>query len=284
MNKARAIFIILFLSYPTFANFIQFPNKDIRFSVSASQSATDDWKQGKVQSLTTNSALDYKQVILIDTLKLKFQFKSSIGVKYTNTEKKETETFLPTDNKLFSEGVLTYPVGWKVDPFISASFSTQLTESFRMLKDDKVRTAMLWDPVTSQQSFGFEKSYKGKKNSIGSNLGISLKPIRSHYYTKTTDDRKTKDIVERWKTQTGVQWKTSGKWQISKSTNYRGMIDMFATYDELDKWTVKNTNEFKITIYKYLAVLIKINLIYDDKQALYWQYNENMSLSIVADF
>ena len=146
------------------ANFIKFVHNDFRFSLTGSQSAFENWNQGKTNSLTANSSFDIKQEILIDTINLKIQFEADFGVKYLKDENQAT--LLPTENRLLGEVLLTYPAGWQVDPFVSASFSTQLTESFRMLNGKKVRTAHFGDPVTSQQSLGFAKSFKREKTNI----------------------------------------------------------------------------------------------------------------------
>ncbi|MCK5741791.1 MAG: hypothetical protein KAH48_06200, partial [Chlorobi bacterium] len=236
------------------------------------------------KTLEAASAMDFRERIHIDTLLLKIQFKYAAGMLYKKDEKNNRETAMPTDNRLFGEGVLTYPIGWKLDPFFSASFNTQITESFRMVGDNREATASLWDPVTSIQSWGFEYSRRKAKDNISSRIGFSLKQNRAFHYTKLTDDRETPDIKERWKTESGIQWKTDIVWQIDSSTNYRGMLDLYGTFDDMTKWTVKWTNEFKIKVYAHIGILAKLDLFYDEKQAVYTQYKQALRFGVIADF
>lgn len=284
MKIKKYVIISLFLSYFSIsASVIKPIEKKIRLNLTGTQSTINDWQQGNVNSLETLLGLDYQQIINIDTFRLRSRITISYGTIYKKDDKLLTETFLPTENKFSGEAVLSYPIGWKIDPFISASFQTQISESFKLVKDNKLRTAKFWDPVVAQQSLGFEFLYSLNKNNITSNLGISIKQIRAYYHTTQTDNPKTTDIKERYFTDAGIRWKTDINCQFTDNINYRSSIDLFASYSDFTKWSTKFNNDIKITLYKQFAILLTINCNYDEKQALFLQYKQMMSIGIVAD-
>lgn len=282
MTLKSSIFLILF-SVTLNAQHLKFEPPDIRVIFSASQAVSDTWRTGKTQSLEFVSAMDLRERIKLDTFLLKIQCKYAAGMLYKKDERQNYEEIMPTENTIFGEGVLSYPIGWKLDPYFSASFCTQITTAFIMKKNIKESTAALWDPVTSIQSWGFEYNYRQSKDNLSSRLGISLKQIRSKKFTKVTDDRTTSEIKERWKAESGIQWKTDVILQLDSSTNYRGMIDLFGTFDDMTKWTVKWTNEFKIQVFGYIGILLLADIIYDEKQYFGTQYNQALRFGIVAD-
>ena len=177
---------------------------------------------------------------------------------------------------------MKYPLGWKLDPFFSASFTTQLTESFMMVKDEKTASAKFWDPVTSQQDWGFAYSYRQGRDNLESRIGFSLKQVRAHKYTRLTDDRKTKDIKERWKPESGISWKTNCTWQLDSLVTYRGTLDLFGTFEDMNKWTVAFRNEFQLKIWSIVAVTLKADIIYDEKACLRPQYTQALRIGAAA--
>jgi hypothetical protein len=263
---------------------INLSDNDFRITMTFAQSAINDWQQGNFNCLEANTTFDFNQVIYIDTLKVKSQLKGALGFLYKKESKTSLETYLPTENKIYNEIVLSYPLGWKVDPFFSFSIATHTIESYKYVNKIKVVTANFWDPVTLQQNLGFEKSIKMKQYTFTGNLGLSLKQIRTDKNTLLSDDRITKDIIEKYKTESGIRLKSELTWDLTKTINYRGGLELFGTLDDLNKWTIKNNNSFKISIYKYIAVLLSFDVGYDENQAKYIQYKQNINLGLVADF
>lgn len=262
---------------------INLSDNDFRFTMTFAQSAINDWQQGNFNCLEANTTFDLNQVIYIDTLKVKSQLKGALGFLYKKDSKTSLETYLPTENKIYNEIVFSYPLGWKIDPFFSFSIATQMIESYKYVNKIKVVTANFWDPVTLQQNLGFEKSIKKSQYTFTGNLGLSLKQIRTNQNNLLSDDRMTRDIVEKYKTESGIRLKSELNWNLSKTINYRGYLELFGTIDDLNKWTIKNNNSMKITIYKYIALLLSFDVWYDENQAKLIQYKQNINLGLVAD-
>lgn len=99
------------------------------------------------------------------------------------------------------------------------------------------------------QSWGFAYLIKENgKDKLESRLGFTLKQIRTTNYPALADDRKTRDIVERYKAESGIQWKTEGYFQLDSSTNYRGSLDLYSSFDDLKIWAIIWDNEIQISI------------------------------------
>jgi len=115
-------------------------------------------------------------------------------------------------------------------------------------------------------------------------LGISTKQIRAYYHTQITDDRKTKDIQERYKEESGIELRANASIRIDSSTTYKGSFDAFGTFDDMTKWTIEFDNEFQIQLWKWFGIIARIKVFYDENKSLNTQYNQSMSLGLVGSF
>ena len=242
----------------------------------------EDWKQGKRQAFEISTGIDSKNEFKIDTLQFDLNFKYRLGFILENGDKLPEDFVRPTDNEIFGETIMKYPLGWTLDPYISTSVQTQVTESFRLMKENPVRTAKFWDPITTQQSLGFAYTLKDKNDKMTSRLGFSLKQIRAEKHTAMTDDRKTRDIREAYKAESGISFKSDARVMIDSSVNYSGKLDMFSSFDNLNVWSLKFENQFDIKVWKFLGILIEINVFYDQNQSMNIQYRQNARLGIIA--
>jgi hypothetical protein len=274
----RVLCILLIL----FANF-QTALPKTRLTLAFSQSAADDWKQGESQTLELCTKINSEYEFSIDTLRVQLSAKYALGAILEKNENDRPAITRPTDNSIFAEAVAKYPLGWSVDPYVSASVKTQITESFRVFKSERKRTAKLWDPVTSQQSLGFAYGIRKNPDRLTFRMGISLKQIRAKEYTAMTDDRKTRDIKEGYKAESGIDITANGNTMLDSSITYRGKLRMFGTFDNLKVWTINYENEFEFTIWKALKIILNMDLIYNDKQTAGIQYRQSIRLGLVSN-
>lgn len=242
----------------------------------------EDWKQGRRQALEVATGIDSKNEFEIDTIQIDMNFRFKLGLILENGDKVPEEIIRPTDNELFFESMLKYPLGWTLDPYISTTVLTQITESFRISSGAPARTAKFRDPITTQESLGFAYTFKDNKNKLTSRLGFSLKQIRADKHTSQTDDRMTTEIKERYKAESGISFKTDARIFIDSSIYYTGRMDMFSSFDELEVWSIKFENRFDIKVWKFLGILFEFNLFYDERQSKKIQYNQNARLGIIA--
>jgi len=106
INKLHSIisfFLVLILNITSVLSQTQ-------LSLSFSQTAVDDWKQGKRQTFEISNSLDSKLNFKIYTLCVQINQKYDIGLLLDKSEKNEKDHLMPTDNNLFGEIVLKYPL------------------------------------------------------------------------------------------------------------------------------------------------------------------------------
>ncbi len=108
MEILEKILIIFFLLI--FSNINIFPQTQL--SLSFSQTAVEDWKQGKRLTFEISNSLDSKLNFKIDTLCVQINLKYDIGLLLDKSEKNEKDHLMPTDNNLFGEIVLKYPLNF----------------------------------------------------------------------------------------------------------------------------------------------------------------------------
>jgi hypothetical protein len=253
-------------------------------SLYASQASSENWKTGKKSFWEVGAAYDLRETGRIDTLILDLRIKIASGFRLEQNLDLGKEFIIPTDNELFGEAVLKYPLGWALDPFISASFDTQPTVSFRLAQDKLLMTGKFMDPITGTQAVGFAFKYSENKDFITSRIGFALKQFRADKFTKLTDDRKTTDIIETYKEETGLQWTTDSFFEIDSNFNYKATVDLFTTYESPEIWTVKWQNEFKSKVWRFLTVSLKLDLFYDEKQMKKLQFGQSLRLGVSSEF
>ncbi|TAL67561.1 MAG: hypothetical protein EPN82_13995 [Bacteroidetes bacterium] len=251
------------------------------FSLSLSQSAVNDWRTGEVKSIELASLFDTKNLVHLDTMLINLNFKFAFGTVYEKVADSVPAQIRPSDNDLFGEIVFRYQLGWFLDPYISSSVQTQIAVAYMYDKGRLTPTSEFWDPVTSQEGFGLAYSYYDRC-SLLSRIGLSLKQTRAEEFTRLTDDIKTINTKERYKPESGIQWKTETFFDIDSVIIYKGVFDTFGSFKNLDIWTIKFENEFQIKVLKYFGVILRADFIYDEKQKRELQYKQNIRFGFIA--
>ena len=251
------------------------------FSLTASQSYNNDYQSGERNSFDICANINGKNKIEIKPILLFVNYKLAVGILYEKSDKFENKRVRPTDNELFYELIAKYPLGWKIDPYISFNLRTSITEAMRYSNNKKIKSAKFWDPVNTQEAFGlaYNVNYKDFKYEIRS--GISLLQIRANKYTATTDDPLTRDIKERYKTKTGVDFVNTLFYQIDASASISSCLSMFGDCDDLTKWTARSENELKVILIKSFGIICKFNILYDEKQMKKTQYQQSLRIGLV---
>lgn len=167
------------------------------FSIFISQSQIRDWRTGEKTNVEFGFDFDIDEEFFIDsTFVFKLTNDSEYSLYYDRSD--DLEIYFPTKNNIYLEGKLIYPFGWILDPYVSASGQTQITDMYKYQMERRVATAKFWDPIISIQSSGF--TFKVPLDSINStifNLATTLRQVRSNEYTLLADDKKSKDIYRK---------------------------------------------------------------------------------------
>lgn len=255
-------------------------NTDI--SLTASQTYMDDWKLGVRRAFDVSYLAKGKYNYQIDTLLISLNYKLAIGFLYEDSDRIEKSRVYPTVNELFIEPLFKYNIGWKVDPYLSFTLRTQVTEAVRYMQEQKIVTAKFWDPITTQQAIGLAYLLKNNTINYEVRLGVSLMQIESEKYNNITDDRSTRETIETYKSATGIEFVNNLNYQIDKKTRLQSSFSLLGDFKNPDIWIVRFENQFKIQIWKYFGILADFDIVYDQNQLMKLQILQTFKLGFVT--
>lgn len=255
----------------------------LNLSLFFTQSMNDNWKMGKYEALELSSTNEIViKFKLTDIFEISSRNKVAIGCKYEYFENTKNSVILPTDNLLQTETTIKYIIGWKIDPYISFNLNSQITESFRKMQNTKIPTSNFRDPITTQEGIGFASRLIYDKNTrIDVSFGATTKQIRAERYTLLTDNKQTK-VIERYKTENGVQLKVDISHKFSGEITYNGKFDTTLNFHRVNLWQCNSDNEIKIQLWKIFGILIKIELNYNEQISKKVQYKQSTKFGIIT--
>ncbi len=262
-----------------------FEKVNFNFTFFISESSADDWKLGEYRSFEFSNSTEMYSKIKFGDLNLSYKFKYAIGVKYEDNSKTNFNDILPTDNNISGDVTAKYFFGWKIDPYININSNTQLTESFLINIAKKIPTSKFRDPITIQEGLGFAYSLANTQfRKIEISLGLNYKQIRADNFTFLTDNRLTKDVIEKYKTESGVQLKGDFFTVIDSSVQFKSKFDLFSNFDELDIWQITNENEFQFKIWNLFGIVLKVDFLYNEKIKPKLYFKQSVKFGIVTNF
>lgn len=251
------------------------------FRLTAAQSSVSDWKEGTRSSLDITSALHVKHTWRGEALALAATLRAALGGTRQHLGEATAPVLLPTDNDIFAEAALSHPLRWKIDPFLSASIRTQITESFRMVGQKRSRTAALWDPVTTLQSAGATWEHRATTGTGTLRAGLALKQVRARHHVTLTDDVRTRGVLERWKTEAGIELVYDASFRLDSLLAWRGRLTTFTAIHKLEESTILIENEFRHHIWTQLGVVLTIRVQYDPARIRAVQFQQTLSIGLV---
>jgi hypothetical protein len=250
---------------------------------SFAQAGSVDWAQGEDNLFTLKLATKCRDERLIGPLRLKNTLTVALGSTYKDDSIAQRRIRV-TDNELFGEMVAVYPVRWRVDPYFATSIRTALTESFRNTRSTQMRTASLWDPVTSQQSCGFTYAAADKQGVFTSRLGLALQQLRASTNTAMTDDPKTWGVVEAYRSLSGIEFVNEALYQQDSVITFTGRFSLFGTFDDLSVWSARFESETRFALWKSFGCTWTLAVVHDVRQSLRTQFRASMMIGLMTTF
>lgn len=246
--------------------------KDGVAGINISQISLDNWAQGGDDALSwtffTNMSFDYSK----SDWKLSNKFKLAYG----RTKLGDTD-YRTNDNEIYLETVLSYNLGWAVDPYFSNTVRSSVSSGFDYKKTPYLKTADFFDPGYVSQSLGF--TYQ-KLTNFNFRIGLGFQETFTKYQTGYSDDPKTSEI-EKFKLDTGIESVTEGKYSFEENLLLTSKLRLFSTFKDIDIWDVRWDNTFTAKVSKYVNVNLNILVIYERKQSPKTQLKEALQLGIV---
>lgn len=237
--------------------------------INISQVAFSNWTQGGENSLSYtlfgNFGLNYAKEAwkLTNSLKLSFG-RTKLG----------KGDFRTNDNELYMESVLSYNVGWIVDPFASNIIKTVITDGFDYGSIPFIQNAAFFDPGYVTQAFGF--TYNSNVN-FKSRLGLAFQEVFVSEFSKYTDDPTTSEI-ETFKFETGIESVTEVKFTIADNLLYQSYLRLFGRFEDIKVWDVRWDNTITAKINSFLNVNLNVLVIYEKIQSPKTQLKEALQI------
>lgn len=218
--------------------------------------------------------------------KFDFVFQHLVDVAYVYQKlNKEIETVIPSQYELKGDLLAKYRLGFHVDPFVAIAYDSQLIPSFKNVGNNMLMTGKFRDPVTTNQSFGLAYMTKNNQDFMIARIGLSSRQIRADLFTQLTDDRTTLGKIENYKEDYGIQIKFDINLNIDSTSLLRSNFEMYSTISEKTEHNFKLNNEFRTNVFKdIISLIIRFDLIYDERQSKRLQYNQVFRLGLNYKF
>lgn len=257
---------------------------DSDLSLSIAQGYNNDFLSGERSTFDISVIHNLKEQFQFSIFDFNFNSKLAAGVRFENGSKLKYSHFIPTDNEIFVENIIKYPAGWLIDPYLSTNARTQLTEAINVINQTRITTSNFRDPITTQQSIGLAFSLKDSLYKSDIRIGISLMQIRSEKFNQLTDDPKTFNIRERYKTKTGIDINNTLSYRLDKSATLTSKLSLFGDIENLDIWLVRFENDFNLMIWDIFGIIVRMNFIYDHNQMKSLQIQQSFRIGFIAKF
>lgn len=241
--------------------------------INISQISFSNWSQGGENSLTWtlfgNFNIVTKSKIWTTKNSLKFAFgRIKVG----------ENSFRTNENEFFIETIISRNAGWAVDPFFSNTVRSPITTGYSYKGKTPERIADFFDPGYVTQTFGFTyDKVKGMKT----RLGVAFQEIFTNHQRKFTDNPETKDRVETFKLETGIESVTNADFLIMENITYKGSLRLFSRFEKMKYWDIRWDNTLIAKVNNYVNVNLNILIVYERKQTLRTQIKEALQLGLM---
>jgi hypothetical protein len=246
------------------------------------QSASGNWLYGEQNYF--NVRINAQSVG--DVEKGKWVIKRSINANLGARYSQDSSAFQPvrvSDNEFFAEMVGSYKMGWSINPYVSASLKTPITESFIYGTSYRRRTASFWDPVTTMQSIGFSYiSYAGF-DYYSARAGFALYQTRARTNSVLTDNWFTPQI-EYFKSESGIESVSEANVTIDSAIYLMGRLELFGSLKHLDVWMVNSRNQARFRVWKFIDAVLAFDIIHDIRLSRRTQWRQSLMIGVSKQF
>ncbi len=237
-----------------------------------SQLSLTNWKQGGENSFSwtfvSNWGLRYEGH--------KWNLRNNLKLAYGRT-KLGGKDFRTNDNELYLESVLSRNVGWAVDPYISNTVRTAITEGFNYKKDPPERIANFFDPGYITQSIGFTYD---KLKFFRTRFGIAVQETFTSKYRQYTTRKETPDMEETFMLETGVESVASGEYKLDTNILFKSSLRLFSRFESLDVWDIRWDTTINAKVNSYINVGFNLLVVYEKSQTVKTQIKQGLQVGL----
>lgn len=248
-------------------------SKSMVLSFNISQIAFQNWTQGGENSIS------WTGIGLVDLIynANPWVLKNNLKLAYGRT-KLGAANYKTNDNELYLETVLSYDLGWPLNPFFSNTVRTVIGNGYDYSKSPIEQTSKFFDPGYVTQSLGFKYS---KDKVFSSRLGIAVQETFADKFAKLyVDDPTTQMKIEKYKIDTGIESVSEGTYEFLENMLFTSKLRLFSRFNSLDVWDVRWDNTISAQINKYFSTNLNVLMLYEKRQSPKTQLKEVLQLGI----
>lgn len=237
-----------------------------------SQVAFSNWSQGGENSLAFSLLGNFGAIYFNKPWRIDNNLKLTFG-----RTKLGDNDYRTTDNEFYLEDVLSYDVGWNLDPYASNTVRTVLANGYQYDADTSYQISAFFDPGYVTQSIGLTYN---KSENFKTRFGLAFQETFTNKFNHYSDDPETPNEVEDFKFETGVESVTEAQTSLAENLLAQTKLRLFTRFDALDVWDVYWDNTIVAKINEYVNVNFNVLLIYEKNQSPKTQLKEALQLGL----
>ncbi len=250
--------------------------KKLELRLTASQISYSNWAAGGDAALSyaayINTSLVNNTKLYNVTLQGKFAFgQTKIGGEHVRNslDRIEVESSTTIKKKKY------------LNPFASMQLLTQFTRGYDYSKNPPVARSGFWDPAYITQSAGSGIRFN---ENVYIRMGLALKETFTKLYPAYSDDPRTKDKVEHFKLEKGINSQTQFKFIPNKNLRFLSKIQLFYNMKRIKDIDVRWESQVTSKLAKYFSVNINVYMIYDNDVTSKAQIKQTLSMGFTYNF
>lgn len=112
-------------------------------------------------------------------------------------------------------------------------------------------------------------------------LGIAFQEVFTNRQRKFTDNPETKDRIEAFKLETGIESVSNADFKVMENISYKATLRLFSRFEKMKYWDVRWDNTITAKVNDFVNVNLNVLIVYERKQTLRTQIKEAFQLGIV---
>jgi hypothetical protein len=242
-------------------------------SANLSQVAFNNWTKGGENSLAYTFGVDW---VMEYKSSAKWSFKNQLKGDWGQS-KTGDDISKVTSNNIFNETVVSFNVGWVVEPYASNLIRTPITAGYDYATIPETQIVAFFDPGYVTQSLGFNYNHS---DVFQTRLGFAFEEsFADKFALDYTDDPETSEL-ETFKFEEGIESITDVKYEVFENVLYKGKLRLFSGFSRLDVWDVAMDNTFTAKVNSWLNVNFTYLVVYKASESLKTQTQEAIQVGV----
>ena len=250
--------------------------KSVLGGLNLTQTSFDNWTAGGENAYAWQMNLNYKFVQ--DLQKTKW---SNTGKFLYGATKTGDADMRKSADEIKLESVLTYKLGFKINPFIAVTGETQFGAGMDYSTDSSFQISAFLDPGYFRESFGAGYDIS---EGLATRLGLSFKQtVTTDYTSPYTDDPATTEI-ETLKSEFGAESVTDFTYNISETAVYVSKLELFSAFSAFDEIDANWDNTITVKVSDYINMNVNFKMVYDKDISVKRQIKQSMAFGLNYTF